>query len=163
MTDRLNPQIREIDTGIRNLRKIKIYPMSMADQSNLIEILKDAIESYLNLTADSGKFDEGDLLPFISSIAKIVAENSKQFIKIITDPDEVDYDIFFNEVTNTQMSEIIKIIVNDNFEKPSKNVMSLLPTIMNLFQWRRQSAMSLNDMDSLDSTISTKEPLEKEG
>lgn len=161
-TQDLNPQIRTVDVGIRNLRKIKIYPMSMADQSNFVELLKGAIESYLNLTAESGSFTESDLLPFIASVTKMVSENSKEFIKIVTDENEVNPDTFFDEVTNMQMSTIVKIIVDDNFEAPSKNVMSLLRTITNLFQWRRQSPMSLNDTDNSDSTISTEEPLEKE-
>jgi hypothetical protein len=160
----LNPQIRSVDVGIRNLRKISIYPMSMADQTAFIELLKGAIESYFALTAEKGKagMDESDLLPFISSLTQMVGDNSKEFIKIVTDPDKVDPETFYEKVTNMQMSEIVKIIVEDNFEAPSKNVMSLSQTIQNLFQWKRPLPTSLNDTDSLDSTISTKDPSGKE-
>ena len=162
--NKLNPQIREVEVGVRDLRKIKIYPMSMADQTAFIELIKGAIESYFELTVEKGKKDmeDTDLLPFIAALTKMVGDNSKEFIKIVTDPDQVDPEEFYKDVTNAQMSEIVRIVVEDNFEDPAKNVMSLFQKVQNLFQWKRQLPTSLNDTVNLDSTTSTESPSEKE-
>ena len=138
--------------------------MSMADQAKFVDLIKQAIEAYFELAAEEGQdgLGEDNLLPFIANLTQMVADNSKEFLKIVTDPEEVDPETFFNDVTNLQMSEIIKYIVEDNFEAPSKNVMSLFETMKKLFQLKRLSPTSLSDTISTDSDISIEEPLEKE-
>ena len=44
-TDRLNPQVAEVEIGVRNLRKITIYPLSIADQLSTTDLVSEAIRS----------------------------------------------------------------------------------------------------------------------
>jgi len=157
----LNPQIRTVEIGIRILRNIKIYPMSMADQAKFTDLLQEAITLFLE-QAPGGKLSDEIIVPLLGKMGKLVGENSKEFIKLVVDEEEIKADEFYGQVTNTQMSVIIKHIVADNFEEPSKNALSLFQTIKSLFQWERPSPTFLNDMGNTVSDISTEEPGEKE-
>ena len=158
----LNPQIREIDVGVRSLRKLKIYPMSMADQKKFGELFKKVVEEYLAQTPD-GPMDQSDLLPFASFIVKLVGDNIKEILKLITDLREQELETFFNDVTNAQMSTIIMAVVEENFESPSKNLIGLWETVGQLFPLERLSQPFLSDTGSGESATSTAEVSEMEG
>ncbi len=44
---KINPQIMEIEIGIREMRKIKIYPLSMSDQLGLTNMISTAIAAHV--------------------------------------------------------------------------------------------------------------------
>ena len=162
MTDNtLNPQIREIDYGVRSLRKLKIYPMSMSDQKKFGELFKKVVEEYLAQTPE-GPMNQADLLPFASFIVKLVGENIKEILKIITELRDNELATFFDDVTNTQMSQIIMAVVEENFESPSKNLIGLWETVAQLFPLERLSLPFSSDMDNGTSATSTQEDSEKE-
>jgi len=159
---RLNPQIREVTIGVRNLRNIKIYPMSMADQTRFIKLIEEVLNTYFAQLKGEEELSADKLPAFIMSLTDVVGKNIKDLMNIVIDPEEISADDFFNDTTNTQMSEIVTHIVQDNFEEPSKNVMGLVKTFKNMFQLTRPSQQSLNDMLNIDSEISTEEVSEKE-
>lgn len=156
----LNPQIRTVEIGVRNLRKISIFPMSMSDQAKFTDLLQEALTAFFE-QAPGGKLDEENLIPLFASLGKLVSKNSQEFIKIVTDSEQVNPKKIFGEITNTQMSLIIKHIVEDNYEEPSKNALSLFQTIKSLFQWERPSPTSLNDIANTVSSTSIPEDGEK--
>jgi hypothetical protein len=157
----LNPQIRSVEIGVRDLRKISIFPMSMSDQAKFTDLLQEALNVFFE-QAPGGDLNEENLLPLFASLGKLVSKNSQEFIKIVTDKDQVDPKEFFDEVTNTQMSVIIGHIITDNYEEPSKNALSLFQTIKSLFQWERLLPTSSNDIVNTTLDTSTQEDGEKE-
>ena len=46
-TDRLNPQVADVEVGVRNLRKIQIYPLSVADQLATTDLITEAIAGFM--------------------------------------------------------------------------------------------------------------------
>ena len=136
---RINPQIKSVEVGILNLRKIKIYPLSMADQMELTEVINKAVKSFFE--SSSGGKDEN--LVFVSFIVKTIQDNIDKIFKYIV-PDETPSKLM-KEITNQQLSEIVRIVYQDNYEEPVKNVMSLFPTEKIQSVLERQSQRSVKD------------------
>lgn len=136
---RINPQIKSAEIGILKLRKIKIYPLSMADQLSLTDIINEAMKSFF----ESSKGSEDENLVFVSFIVKTIQDNIKVILKFIV-PDEKP-EAIMKEISNQQLSEIVRTVYQDNYEEPVKNVMSLFPTEKIQSVLERQSQQSVKD------------------
>lgn len=117
MAGKMNPRIRKVEIGVRELSTISIYPLSIKDQTHMVELFVSIVEKFF------GEVREKQITnsEFFSIIAQLVMDNIPEFLKYVTD-DELDLGNF----TNYQLSEIAKHIYVDNFEDPGKNVQSLL-------------------------------------
>lgn len=152
---RINPQIKDVEVGILKLRKIKIYPLSMADQLSLTELINKAMKSFFE--SDRGGEDEN--LVFVSFIVKTIQDNIGKILGFVS-PDEKP-NVLMKEITNIQLSEIVRIVYQDNYETPVKNVMSLFPTEKIQSVLERQSQQSVkNTITNLKT--STKKASKKE-
>jgi len=159
----LNPQIQPIDVGVKNLRNINIYPMSMAGQAQFGKVIQAAIESYLARTPEGVELTQEDVLPFAQDLIGLVKDNIQEILKIVTDLSGKEREEFFNDITNLQMTQIAITIVEVNFEGPAKNVLGLVERVKDLFLSQRPSQQSLNDTVSTISATSTEEVSETEG
>ena len=136
---RINPQIKSVEIGILKLRKIKIYPLSMADQLELTELINKTMKSFF----ESDRDGEDETLVFVSFIVKTIQENIGTILGFVS-PNETPVKIM-QEITNQQLSEIVRIVYQDNYEGPVKNVMSLFPTEKIQSVLERQSQRSVKD------------------
>ena len=162
---KLNPQITEVYIGTRDLRKVVIYPMSMADQKKFGVVFQKALEGYFNRTTDKDELSRDDILPFIVDMKKLVSDNMLEILKIVSDLEKKDIKKFFEDATSMQVSEIINKVVEANFEDPLKNLQSLFEKGMNLyeqFQLKRQLLPFLSDTPNTPLDTSIAEALEKE-
>lgn len=127
-TDKLNPQIRTVEIGTRTLRKVNIYPLSYGDQKKLIDTIRDKVFDTMRLVsgednpeivteADSESNEGVDL---INVIFEALQDNFDYILELVTDGD-----VTITELTNYQVSEIVKIVYETNFEEPGKNLPSL--------------------------------------
>lgn len=119
MAGKMNPMIRRVNVGTRELKEVKIYPLSIKDQTNLVEFFMGGIEEVFE------KFREGSMTnqQVFGFIAETIVAKIPEFLEYVTDKDDkVDVDT----MTNFQLSEIIKIVYEDNFENPGKNVENLV-------------------------------------
>lgn len=137
--ERINPRIKNVEIGILSLRKIKIYPLSMTDQLSLTDLINEAMKSFF----ESDRDGENENLIFVSFIVKTIQDNIKKILKFVT-PDEKPETVM-KEIDNHQLSEIVKIVYQDNYETPVKNVMSLFPTEKIQSVLERQSQQSVKD------------------
>jgi len=154
---RINPRIKNVEIGILNLREIKIYPLSMTDQLSLTDLINEAMKSFFESDIDVD--GENENLIFVSFIVKTIRDNIKKLLKFVT-PDEKP-EIVMKEIDNHQLSEIVKIVYQDNYEVPVKNVMSLFPTEKIQSVLERQSQQSAKDIITNLKT-STKKATKKE-
>ena len=74
---KLNPQIREVTIGVRSLRKIKIYPMSMADQTRFIKLVEEVLNTYFAQLEGEEELAVDKLPAFIMSLTDVVGKNIK--------------------------------------------------------------------------------------
>jgi hypothetical protein len=147
----LNPQVAEVEIGIRNMRKIKVYPLSMADQLKLTDTISKALAEQFAVSPNSD-------MAVIAFITKLVQENLGKILSMVTDEDG---DSIMTEITNLQAASIAEIVYETNYGVVSKNFKSLLGKLGILFPSGRQLPPSVNDMDT-GLTTSTESPGETE-
>ena len=119
MEKAMNPQIHEVPIGIRDLRNIKIYPLSLGDQFKMSDLVKDVLKIFFDQVGDNPEMSP----EVIASFFELFKKNFPLFISFIA-PDE-DSTTLVNEMTNPQFSEIVEIVWRDNYEVPAKKLKGL--------------------------------------
>lgn len=153
--DKLNPKPEVVLVGIREYEDLNIWPLSMADQLDLGEIIDSAVVGILEETSDN--------LTFVMAIRHVVQNNLLNVIKMVTDYDtDVKAKKLLKKITNDQFVDICEKVYVMNFEKISKNVLSLLEKL-NIPLTRRPLPMSLNNTQDTDSSTSSDSPTEQAG
>lgn len=152
----LNPRVKEVEIGIRHSRKIKIYPLSIGDQLDLDDLLKQALSEFSKVDSS-----EQSIVTFVSSMLSIVREKLPVILNMITD--EEDTVKLLYEITNDQAMEIATVIYGNNYEGLVKKVMSLLPQGMETLSATEKPLRRAARSTTTDSKTSTENPSEKEG
>lgn len=150
---KINPQVREVEIGIRDLRKIKIYPLSIGDQLKMTDLISKAIVDFFK--TEQGKKE----IDFVNFVVGLIKENIGKILSFTT---YVNGDELIGELTNIQLVEIIDIIYSTNYEDSLKNAISLFERAKTGFQLKRQLPQSVNTIQGTESNTSTKEVLEEE-
>jgi hypothetical protein len=114
----LNPDIQEIVIGVRKLRRIKIYPLSVVDQLKITDIVQEALGIFL-------ASKESNDVAFVALLIALLKTNASKILSLVLDPDE-NPDKVLEEMTNNQLSELGTILYQVNYEVISKNVSGLL-------------------------------------
>jgi len=148
---KLNPQIRRVTIGIKSLREIQIYPLSMADQLEVTDLVAAAIKTYVQ----SGDQSELGIATFMATAIK---DNVTVLLKKATDEGE---DIL-KEITNLQAAEIAEILYEVNYESIAGKVKSLVEKIKKQFRSPKLSPIPSEDIPNMTSPTSTDEATEKE-
>lgn len=113
----INPQIKKVNIGIRDLREIEILPLSVGDQTELSGIVTQAVQSFI----ESG--DTGDEA-FIAGTLDLLKSNLDTVLDLITEGE--DSAVIVKEMTNKQAIEIAEIVYEENYEDLIKKVKSLI-------------------------------------
>ena len=147
---KINPQITEIEIGIREMRKIKIYPLSMSDQLKLTGLISTAV------AAQVAKEEGGDIA-IVAFIVELVKENLGCILTMVTGED----DKLLEEVSNLQAAAISEVVYEMNYGIVVKNFKSLFEKVMTLFPSERPLPQFASDTDT-ELTTSTENPSETE-
>jgi len=149
---RLNPQIKEVEVGIRTLRTIKIYPLSVHDQLAATNLVMSAITAFT-----SNKEVKNNDLVFVAFMLEQIRTNATEILKMVLDENEEPEKIL-KDLSNDQLVIIGKLIYEVNYESLSKNVKSLLEKMKKKESVsERQSQPSVKSMDT-NSMISSESP-----
>lgn len=124
---KLNPQIASLEIGIRNLRTIKIYPLSFGDQLEMTDLITETIQKFIEARGD--KLQE-DNVEFVQFIIDLLRKNLSKIIRLISDEE----DTLLKEITNVQVVDMVNIIYEMNYEESIKNAQSLFEKIKPMFQ-----------------------------
>lgn len=135
----LNPQIKEIQIGIREMRNIHIYPLSFADEIKLTDLLTEALQAFLVREQQQNE------IVFVGFILELIKKNLSRILTMVSDEDG---EKLLGEISNLQASEIANIIYEINFEVPSKNVKSLANKLKSSFLSVRQQPQSVSTTDT---------------
>jgi len=150
----LNPQIASVTIGVRNLRKINIYPLALGDQLSVTNILKEGF------IAISGADDD---IEMAGIVVGLLEQNIPMILEFITDSDKFPTTELIKDVTNTQAVEIAEIVYEQNYASLIKKVKGLFEKIqkeMKKIPSKGPSQPSVNITDT-DSATSTEEDSEK--
>ena len=149
---KLNPQIVDAEIGIRSLRKIKVYPLSMSDQLKLTDIVMKSVAEQLA--------QGGADLAIATFVLRLIQDNIVKILGMVTDEAE---DIV-SEISNVQAVDLATILFDINYGAVAKNFKSLSDKMTGLFQMgssqtERPLPPSANDTD-IDLKTSTESPTE---
>lgn len=138
--DTLNPQSVGVEVGVRSLRTITLYPLSMADQLKTTDLIAKALEGFV------GRGDMGDMA-FVSFCLELIKENLAKILGMVTDEDG---EKLLQELTNPQGMQIVEHIFDMNYGSIAKNVQSLAEKTKKLFPSARRSQQSSSDIQAID-------------
>jgi hypothetical protein len=145
MSDQLNPDIKEIIYGKRDLKKITIYPLSIGDQFKVTDLITDLVRKLV----EAQKQGVENEYALITAAIKVLEENITKILTLITDSSEEECIDLVNNLTNSQLMDIVDIVWTVNFEPAIKKGKSLFEKGKSLFNLKNSSP------DSSDSTLST--------
>jgi uncharacterized protein with ATP-grasp and redox domains len=120
----LNPTIREVEIGIRELRKLEILPLSIKSQLDTTTILVELVDIIINQGVSSAEN--------ANKLLELVTSNIFKILSIATENEE-PYKLI-EEITNKQAIEIAEIIYSENYEDVLKKVKSLTQTVQTINQ-----------------------------
>lgn len=149
--NRLNPLIREATIGVRELRSIKLYPLSMADQLALSAILVKTIQEMYSKR-------EEDNIVFAEAVQKAISENIGKILAFVTDEGEG----LLKEISNEQALEIAEMIYDMNYGILEKKVKSLIEKIRKTFQSPTSLPQSSENIVNTDLKTSSEKATEME-
>jgi len=150
-----NPQIKDVEIGIFDLRKLKIYPLSMADQMELTEDINEVVTSFFQINEE-----EDNEAAFAAFFINLIKDNIPKILESITYNENIDE--VLKQLTNQQAADIAKIVFDVNYESVLKNLQSLFGTAVNILQSERPSPQSASIMEDTDSSTSLDSATKKE-
>lgn len=158
MEGNLNPDIKQVTIGVKNLRTVGIYPLSLGQEKKMIEVIAQIITSAINLGVGDEKPDalpatngiasmaddvdpavledsstDEDLTIFFNIIT-IIKNNIEEIISFVFDPED---DVKLDEITNKQLAIIAERIYEVNFEVTLKNFKDLFVKVKKSFLTER--------------------------
>lgn len=115
---KLNPEMASIEIGVRHLRNVTFYPLSVAHQLKMTDILESVFKEMVKISSDN----EESVALFVAKALEIIKENISIIVSMVTDeePDSV-----LSDMTNSQLVKVIDYVYKTNFEGPVKNLLSL--------------------------------------
>lgn len=113
----LNPRICTTHIGLKELREITIYPLSVGMQAKTVEL----VTLLINRIADNSLEGLSDI-ELAEMFGGSIIENITKILEFVADPKDA---VTVDEIDNTQMVEIISIIVKNNFGDSVKKLKAI--------------------------------------
>ena len=154
----LNPQICTMEIGVKNLRQVTIYPLSMSDQFKTTDLITDFVAKTIEFLEGS----EGNQTKDLVAIPHIVNSIEKNLIQILGFITEKGEKIKLDDLTNLQFSELAQLIYDVNYAGAAGNFKSLIAKVKSLLPSMGPSPSSLAK-PIIDSNISSPGALGMEG
>ena len=115
----LNPDAVEIQVGVKTLRSVTIYPLSINDQMKLTDKFTEVIQEF-------GKFDRETMTneDAVNFFKDFLSKNLPEFMEFVVNPEEQAVPTL-DEVTNKQLGVIADTVFRINYEDLIKNFKDL--------------------------------------
>ena len=156
-TEQINPQVKDIIIGVKKLRSIRVYPLSVKDQMSVADIVVKSIAEFFGTGGEEKKSE----VQFAAFLSELIQANLLKILEFVIDKEEVGENIL-SELTNEQMIEIGNVVYDVNFGTLPKKVHNLLEKIKSEFNLRRSSVIPSTDTLSSDLKTSSENHGEKE-
>lgn len=153
--EKINPQAQILTIGIKSLRNITIWPLSVGDQISMSSIISKSAAEFF------AKDEQSEAALFQFGLDKII-EHIKEILKLILDENE-DADQVLRNMNNDQLIGLAELIFQMNYERSVKNAKGLFERIKsNLSPSERPQPTSVSNTEDTESPISIIENLEME-
>jgi len=154
----LNPDIREIVYGKKELKKLTLYPLSVGDQFKVTDIVTKVVQEVVR-----GQ-KEGQLNDFVfmSLVIEAVETNLGKILTLISDITEEEVKTVMSQLTNTQLSVIVESIWEVDYEPMLKKGKSLFDRGKSVFSSKKSSPTSSSPILNTGSKTSTENDIKME-
>jgi hypothetical protein len=159
---KINPKCRKVEIGVREIKTITIWPMSLADELSFSETILGLMGEYSEIeekkveqeNKEKGTEDiEGKLALFIVTAIK---ENLLELLALVADEK-----VSLSDIDNEQFMDICDIIFEMNFDGAVGKGVRLLKRIKSMFLQKTQSE-NLSSPQVIDTNTSSDLDSEKE-
>lgn len=150
---KLNPQARLVEIGVRKIREVMIYPLAFASQLEMTDLITKAVQEFF---AKREELETGPDIEVVSFAVGTIRENIKRILALVSDEEDL-----LKDVTNLQLVDIVTVIYEMNYEAISKNAKSLFEKIAGLLPSKRPLPRSVKSTRRTGSKISTKKRSKK--
>ena len=123
MVGKLNPQIKTVEVGVRSLKEVTLYPLSLADQFKASDLVVQIAKQFMGIESLSQR-TEGDV-EFIEHILDLIKNNAENIFALIADEGALVMD----DLTNDQLVEIATIVYEVNYKSASKKLKGLFKNL----------------------------------
>ena len=121
----LNPEIQQVKVGVRKLREIDVYPLSVGDQFKMSDILTGALQGFVSATSG----ENADLV-VASVLAEAIKQNlGKVLALVIDEKDFKNEETFLADITNNQLADIAVIVYETNYAPLQKKIRGILEKV----------------------------------
>ena len=124
----LNPLHKSTTIGLREVKEIIIYPLSVGEQLKLTDIITDFLRKYFG--AEDGtvaKAESMEDIALINELVEVIRENIGKVIVLTTDAEDADE--ILDNMTNDQLMDFVDIVYDMNFESARKKLQNLIQKV----------------------------------
>lgn len=146
MASALNPDIRNIEYGKREIKSLQIFPLSIRDQFKLSDMITKVVTGIVD-AQEQNQFSD---MAFMHQVMGAIEANIAQILCVSADISIEESNEVLDTMTNPQLVELVEIIWVVNYEPAIKKGKDLFERGRNLFPSKRSSAPSLNAFPSID-------------
>jgi hypothetical protein len=143
---RLNPDIRIITYGKRELKELTLYPLSIGDQFKVTDMVTGIVQRLVVGQRD-GNLDD---LVFMTAVMNALEANLGKILVLISDIPETEISEVINNLTNTQFVDIVDSVWTVDFEPALKKGKNLFERGKSVFGSERSSQTSFSSTPSTD-------------
>lgn len=154
---KLNPEIKEIEYGKKEIKKLTLYPLSVGDQFTITDIINKIFMGFAEVQS-KGRMTE---VTSIGLVLEAIKENIYKIIMLVADVSEDKAKEIISNLTNSQLLDIVEIIWEVNFEPAIKKGRTLFEKGKSMFNSERLSPSSSNFTPNTDLKVSTDKPIDK--
>jgi hypothetical protein len=154
----INPDVKIIYYGKKELKEMTLYPLSVGDQFTVTDIITKVIQQVVTAQNLANANDYSFMLATI----QVVKDNINKVLSLITDLDNEQAEKAIGDLTNTQLLDIAEIVWSVNYEPSLKKGQSLLERGRKVLNLNKSSQSSSSSTLNTDLNTSISEVTEKE-
>lgn len=128
---KLNPEVRKISVGKKSLTEFEVYPLSIGDQKKVSRTLIDAYKSFSERVNNLPPEEQERA---IDIVIDAVYEDIPKVLALVIDEDLDKSREVFDSMSNPQLSELVDMVWEMNYECLEKNRSGLFRTIISAFR-----------------------------
>ena len=115
-----NPRVEAIEVGITEIKKLDVYPLSLAAEKKVLAIYKEVKDYMDQLCEEEYEGGYGDIpVPvMIDKVVEVVSMNMEVILSSVTKDEDIAE--LLDEIDNCQVIDLATLMYKQNFEEPKK-------------------------------------------
>lgn len=155
---KLNPEIKEVLYGKKELKQLILYPLSISDQFKVTDMITEIVQQLVEGQKSGQTTDYAFMTAAISALQK----NIDKVLSIVADISVEETTKIVDVLTNTQLVNIVDVIWTVNYEPALKKGKSLFERGKSVFASKKLSQISSSVIPNTDLKTSIEKPIKEE-